>query len=315
MSTQIDDPGFGVRGLGRGRILRKDGTSNVRRIGAGVDMRDMYHAALNASWPTYFLWTTLIYIGFVALFAAVYVAVGIDGVKGARVGSLSLVLQDAFFFSAQTLTTVGYGNLAPGSAIIGIIATFEAMAGLVLFGMFTGLAFGRFARVTPRITFSSHALIAPFKAGINALMIRMVNERDGMIMDAHASVILAYDSSPDQLAKGEGRRRFFRLDLVVSTITSMTMNWTIVHEITADSPFSELSLEELRQRHAELVVIFEAFDDSVGQKFYARTSYRASEILAGRRFVMMYRETESGVVELDLRKISDTESAELYTSL
>jgi inward rectifier potassium channel len=244
-------------------------------------------------------------------FAALYLAIGMDGVQGARIDSLSTMIEDAVFFSAHTLTTVGYGSLSPGSIGVSVISSVEAMVGLVLFGMFTGLAFGRVARVAPRFAFSTHAIIAPYKPDLDGIMIRMANERDGDIMDATSTVVMVVETTQAQRAMGMGRRRFYQLDLALPTITAMTMNWTIVHEITNDSPLREFTIEELAERNMEIIVSLRAFDETVGQTFYSRTSYKAHDLLVGRKFVPMFSESTGGDVELDLNLLSVTEPATL----
>lgn len=309
MTHQINDPGYGSGpGRGHARILRRDGTLNVRRKGAPFRFSDVYHVALNISWGRYALWTVAIYISVNLLFALIYFLIGVEHIAGATGDTAWSRFADAAYFSAQTLTTVGYGVLAPASGIISAIAALEAMFGLLLFGVFTGLTFGRFSRIKPRISFSDEAIIAPYRKGMNALMFRLANERDGAIMNAKVSVLLVVEFTEDDRLK----RRYFDLSLEIKEIKSLALSWTVVHPITKDSPLLALRKEDLKAVNAEVVVILEAFDDTVSQNFYARKSYTAHEMEVGRKFVPMFHDDHHGSVELDMDLLGVHEEAELY---
>jgi inward rectifier potassium channel len=212
------------------------------------------------------------------------------------------------FLSAQTLTTVGYGILSPGTALMSSIAAIESMAGLLIFGVFTGLAFGRFSRIRPRFIFSQHMLLTPYKDGLNALMVRFANERSGAIMDARASLILALEyHDEDRL-----RRQFYELSLEISHVRSLALSWTLVHPITTDSPLYRLDPNDFERVHAEAILVIHAYDDTVGQPFYSRKSWTTSDLLRGYRFKPMFTDTPDGVVEMDLSKIDDAVEAELF---
>jgi len=213
----------------------------------------------------------------------------------------------ALLFSAQTLTTVGYGTLAPRTTFIGAVAAFEALTGLLLFGIFTGVTFGRFARIQPRITFSDEAVIGPLRDEMNAFMFRLVNERSSVVMDASATCLLVL-AEP---LKNQSARRYFQLPLEAPRITSLALNWTLVHPITTESPLFGLSDKELRDAKAEFLITIQAFDDTVGQSFYARMSYTADQIVRGRRFEPMFWTNEHGDVELHINKVHNHVEAEL----
>ena len=312
MTREISDPGYGSGpGRGHARILRRDGTLNVKRKGSRFNFSDVYHVALNMTWPRFMLLTIGVYICVNLAFALIYFVLGNDAILGGESGPLSDRFSDAVYFSAQTLTTVGYGHLSPGSNTVATIAAFEAMFGLLMFGVFTGLTFGRFSRIKPRISFSEHAIIAPYRNGLNALMFRLANERGGAIMNAKMSVILVTEFMEDERLK----RRFYDLSLEISHIKSLALSWTVVHPITEDSPLMRLGHEDLSSVNAEIVVVMEAFDDTVSQDFYARKSYSANEIEIGRKFVPMFYSDGQGSVELDLHLLNEHEEAELFPVL
>jgi inward rectifier potassium channel len=292
---------------GRARIVRPDGRPNVERQGSGHPLMDLYHTALDTTWTRFLVGAIVVFIGANLLFATVYVLIGVENIGGARTSALWPSMQDAFAFSMQTLTTVGYGILHPASPAVNLLSGIEAMLGLLLFGVFTGLAFGRFSRLKPRIHFSRHAVVAPYRDGLNAVMIRLANERSGPIMDARVTMILVMEYEEDNQLK----RRFFDLSLEINTIRSLAMSWTVVHPLTEDSPMLRLRKTDLERVNAELIVILHAFDDVVGQQFYARTSYTHGDFLIGHRFLPMFHNSPKGHVVLDLKKIDLTQEASL----
>ena len=309
MTHQINDPGYGTKtSRGRGRILRRDGTLNVKRKGVNFRIKDLYHIALDTTWSRFILGAMCFYICANVAFALVYLLLGPENIQGTRDGSWWTEFQDCFFFSAQTLTTVGYGTLSPIAPIISFIAAIEAMLGLLMFGVFTGMAFGRFSRIRPRIKFTKNALIAPYREPQNAVMVRLVNERGGQIMDARVTMMLVKEFQEE----GRLKRQFFDLSLEISHIKSLALSWTIVHPLTEDSPLVLLREEELKRVNAELIVILQAFDDTVGQPFYARGSYKATDFLVGYKFDPMFHDNNNGVVELDIDKLDSVHEADLF---
>ncbi len=310
MAKQISDPGYGIKLGGTGRVVNPDGSLNVRRHGDTFHISDMYHMFLTWSWTKFLLFTVVVYIVVNAVFGTIYLLIGTDQILNATDGDWWMELSDAMFFSAQTLTTVGYGNLAPRSPLVSAIASLEALAGLFIFGIFTGLSFGRFSRIKPRITFATHAVLAPHKDGRNAFMCRLVNERSSTIMDSTASVIVVMQD-PNEPSHS---RRYYQLPLDISHIASLALNWTLVHTITPESPLNGLTLADLTKLNAEFLITLTAFDDTVGQQFYARHSYRPQEIIEGSRYVSMFETLPTGDVTLHVDRIHDTTPAPLFVT-
>jgi len=309
LPLQINDPGFGLKtDKLSGRILRRDGTINVERKGERFHFSDVYHNVVSMPWIPFLFLSVALYVVVNIAFGVVYLLIGTDQILNSHTDSIASELSDAMFFSAQTLTTVGYGNLSPASPLVSTVAAFEALAGLFLFGIFTGLSFVRFSRIKPRLTFSSTAVVAPFRNELNAFMFRIVNERSSVVMDASASLLLVMQDPENPLAD----RKYYQLPLQIASIKTLAMNWTIVHPIDSQSPLFGLDQNELTVRNAEFLIIINAFDDSVGQEFYTRNSYRPHEIVYGARFQRMYWTSEEGDVQLHLDKVHDTEPAELY---
>ncbi|MBC8124428.1 MAG: potassium transporter [Candidatus Kapabacteria bacterium] len=308
MARQISDPGFGIKLGGTGRIVKRDGSLNVERTGDSFHWSDFYHMLLLWSWTKYLGFTLALYIVVNGLFGGIYFLIGTDKILNASSGDWLVELSDAMFFSAQTLTTVGYGNLAPGSPLVSTIASLEALAGLFIFGIFTGISYGRFSRIKPRITFADTAVLAPHRDGLNAFMCRLVNERSSVVMDSTANLLLVMQDPKEP----QHNRRYYQLPLDITHISTLALNWTLVHTITSDSPLSGLHHRDLVERNAEFLVIITAFDDTVGQQFYARYSYRPSEVIEGARFDTMFETTTSGDVILHVDRVHDVTSIPLH---
>src|ERR1043166_9471430 len=193
-----DDPnldlGFGavVARESRKRLLNRDGTFNVRRVGLGFwQSHSAYHYFLTITWPRFLAYVGAAYVATNAVFAALYVIAGahaLTGFKDAEPAPLRLV--DAFFFSVHTLATIGYGNIVPANAAANVLVTIEALIGLIGFSIVAGIVFARFARPTAQIMFSDRALIAPYRDK-TAFMFRIVNQRSNQLVELEAKVLLA----------------------------------------------------------------------------------------------------------------------------
>lgn len=309
MTKKIQDPGYGTTaGTGGTRIVNRDGLMNIRRKGATFAASDVYHIALTSSWTTFMLMSIALYTLVNIVFAVAYLLIGIEHIQGAEQGSWIHNFGEAMFLSAQTLTTVGYGILSPGTPLMSSIAAIESMFGLLIFGVFTGLAFGRFSRIRPRFLYSENMVLAPYKDGLNALMVRFINERSGAIMDARASLVLALEYSEH----GRVKRQFYDLSLEISHVRSLALSWTLVHPITPDSPLYRLPLADINTVHAEALLVIHAYDETVGQPFYSRKSWTASDVLIGHKFKPMFYNTDDNIVEVDLGLVNETEPAELF---
>jgi len=309
MARLSGDPGFGIKvGPSTGRILNRDGKPNVKRFGERFHPSDVYHWLVDMSWIRFVCVVLATYFVVNMLFAGLYVFIGPDHISNVDDDLTLETLEMTFLFSAQTLTTVGYGNLAPTTPVLGAIAALEALTGLLIFGIFTGVSFGRFTRIKPRILFSTSALMSPHTNGTNALMVRIVNERNSVVMDGNATMILVMHQGNEQ----QRERRYYQLPLDLANINTLALNWTLVHTITSDSVLYGLNHEDLVDRNAELLVTFAAFDDTVSQQFYTRNSYKPHEITWGARFSPMFWTNEHGDVELHIDKTHDYVSADLF---
>lgn len=291
--TFTSDPttGFGTRGTDAGeRFYQKDGSVNIIRRGVPfLHSFSWYHTMLSMPRWRFYLTLWLVYIIVNFLFAIVYYDIGMENFGGVHTGSALRNFAEAYFFSAQTFTTVGYGRISPVSFAASAVAAFEAFVGLLAFALASGLFFGRFAKPRADLFFSSIALIAPYKEG-KALMFRMVPYKNNRLTDAEIKLTLGM-----RVKEGaEMRNHFYPLNVEFSKITALILNWTIVHPLTEDSPLHGFSLQDMRDNFVELLVIVKAYDEGFASTVVARTSYVAAEFIDNARFKPMYHSSENG---------------------
>ncbi len=288
------------------RIINRDGTFNVRRRGWSLKDLHVYQLLLSLSWPAFMGLVLALFIAVNVIFAGLYVAAGLGNLSGAEAPTRTESILNAFFFSVQTLTTVGYGTISPKGITTNAIASLEAMMGVMGFAFAAGLLYGRFSRPSARILFSDKAIISPFRDG-TSLQFRIANRRSNAIVNLEATVLLM---TVEHLA-GQQKRTYERLELERSTVYFLPLTWTIVHPINGSSPLMGLTREQLAERSAELLVLITGFDDSFNQVVNARTSFRWDEIVWGARFVPAFHADDRGELILDLTRINETVPTEL----
>jgi inward rectifier potassium channel len=275
--------------------------SGERVIALGLSPRplaDLYHSLLTARWWAFLLLVVVSYVSVNALFALAYLGLG-DAIEHARPGSFA----DAFFFSVQTMATVGYGNLWPRTTAANVLATAEMILGGVGLALMAGLAFARFARPTARVLFSEVAVVRRWE-GVPALMFRMANARTSQIVEAHVTVMLV---RTERTAEGEEVRRLTDLPLVRAQHALFALTWTAVHLVDAASPLRGEDPRSLAAKEAALVVSFTGFDDTLATTVHARHVYRAAEIHFARRFADVLGRGKHGERVIDYARFHDTE--------
>jgi len=305
---ELRDLGFGTRVAqqSRQRLLNRDGSFNVYRRGLSFFGRlDAFHALLTMSWRRFFALSFAFYVAINAIFGVAFTLCGPEALEGVPQAGWPERLPGAFFFSVETFTTVGYGNIAPQSIAADLLVTFEAFIGLLATALVTGIAFARFTRPTSSIAFSSRAVIAPYRGG-QALMFRMINLRRSELSSLEAVVVLALVEE----RRGIRARRFHTLTLERSQVAFFPLAWTVVHPIDSDSPMWEMQTEDFASREAELLVLITAIDDKLSQMTQARTSYAAEEIICGARFADMFEPTDGGALAVNVEKLDEIEPVE-----
>lgn len=308
---QPQDLGFGavVASATRRRFLNRDGTFNVHRTGLSfAESRSVYRHYITISWPRFVGTVAFWYLAVNLIFAAAYLACGPGALEGPEDYGGGFVghYVEAFFFSVQTLATIGYGRIAPVGLAANTIVAVESVAGLMLFALMTGLAFARFSRPRPQVRFSERAVVAPYRGG-TALMFRVANVRDSELFDVQAEVAVA------RRALGPGDTRVFeRLGLERDSVTFFPLSWTVVHPIDPGSPLHGLTEAQFRESDAEFVVRLTAWDETTGQSVHIRSSYKWDEVMWGRKFATIIdRSAADGIIRVDVQRLSEIEPAVL----
>jgi inward rectifier potassium channel len=262
---------------------------------------DFYHQLLTSSWPFLLLKVGAAFVAVNGLFALAYWLGG--GIENAHRGSFA----DAFFFSVQTMATIGYGKLAPVTFSANLLASSEALAGLLTFALVTGLVFSKFSRPTARVRFTRKAVIS-LRDGVPSLMFRMANVRANQIVDAQIHVSFARQEST---LEGEEVRRFYDLELTRHRNPIFDHSWTAIHPINLNSPLYRATAETLSAADASIVVSLTGIDETFSQTVYARYYYDAEDIIWGARLTDITRRTPDGEFFLDFTRYDEVVPAEL----
>jgi inward rectifier potassium channel len=305
VTDEPKDLGFGtvVGGINEKRLLNRDGTFNPRRKGLPLlGSLSLYHYMLTISWSRFFAIVVSGYFTANVLFALAYLACGTDSLIATTSAYSGTPFWRAFFFSVETLATIGYGSVTPNGMAAHFVMTAESLVGLLIFALGTGILFSRFSRPTAAVMFSSRAVIAPYR-GKTAFMFRITNGRSNQLVELEAKVLFS---------RIEGSsRKYDQLKLERTRVVFFPMSWTIVHLIDDTSPMFIMSQSDLLSKDAEILILLAGTDETFSQTVHARSSYKGDEVIVGHKFVNIYNPIdESGVVSIDVRKLSDTEPAD-----
>lgn len=308
------DLGFGrlVISESRKRLLNRDGTFNVRREGLGFfGSWTIYEYLVTVGWPRYLTLVSITYAITNALFALAYWMCGPAAILGpqASAGPLARYVQD-YFFSVQTLATIGYGHLSPHGFLPNVIVALESLIGLLGLALITGLAFARFARPAVGLQFSDQAVVAPYQGG-QGFMFRVVNTHRSELVNANVRVMLAR-AKPG--SRGEDRE-LVPIQLERDEIVFFPLTWTVVHPITETSPLYGADAATLRGWGAEFLIMLSALDETSNQIVHARSSYRWDEIVFGARFKSALSQREDEMFSVDVRRLSAIEVLEPLRSV
>lgn len=299
MGNASFDPGLTQQFAGRlRRVINKDGSFNVIRKGTTWRDRHPYMHLISTSWTAFL---AILFAGFVTanvLFALAYFSLGPGALAGGDAPTAVGRFLNAFFFSAHTLSTVGYGNIAPHSLGANLLSALEAMLGLMGFAVATGLLYGRFSRPSARIGFSPKMLVAPYGDG-TSLQFRIVNNRANLLMEVEAKVLLMLvEGFP-----GNPKRTYYPLKLERTNVQFFPLTWTIVHPIDEQSPLAGRTPQELEQLQTEILILIKGYDETFGQMVHTRYSYRYDELQWGARFSPAFYVDTQGDLVLDTDKV------------
>jgi len=288
------------------RVINRDGRFNVRRTGRKWEDWHPYLFMISNTWPVFFLLVMAAFLVMNVIFALAYCAAGLEHLKNAEASTTFESFLNAFFFSAHTLSTVGYGNMWPIGAVANLIAVLESLVGVLGFAIATGLLFGRFSRPSARFGFSESMLVAPYM-GATSLQFRVVNRRSNNIIDLEARVLLMLV----ELCDGKPQRRYLPLTLERPSVMFFPLTWTVVHPIADGSPLLGKTMKDLEQAQAEILIMMKGHDESFGQSVHARYSYRYDEIVWGARFSTAFEVEDNGDLRIEVDKVSLTMPAAL----
>ncbi len=288
-------------------MVSRIGNTEVVKLGTRrLGFRDAYYLIHTLSWSAFFGGVLAIYLLANLIFASLYF-VGDHAIANARPGSFA----DSFFFSVETLATVGYGEMSPGTLYCHVIATIEIVTGMLSLAVITGLMFARFSKPTARALFSRVAVVAPFN-GVPMLMLRVANERRNSIVEASANASL---SVIEITLEGTSFRRFYDLKLERSRSSLFALSWTMMHRIDETSPLFGVDAAALAAQQARLLVSITGIEESLAATVHARFDYAHDAILFGQRFVDVVRPASDGRVYIDLARFHDVEPHDVASNL
>lgn len=284
--------------------LRGSGDIRVKAIGSRRwHPSDIYHQLIKLSWPRFAASFILLFLAFNLLFAWLYSLdpTGI-GWSGAKIQAP--VFWRDFFFSIDTVATIGYGNMYPISAFTNVLVVIEITCGILFFALVTGISFARFSRPTARVLFSNVAVIADVD-GVPTLMFRAANQRHNLVFEARATVSLLLDEQVD----GRTFRRFIDLTLERGSTPVFVLTWMIMHRMAADSPLEPYLRDGRFPPDAEIVVVLSGTDDGSGQTIHTRWAYRPADIRWNARFVDILDILPDGTRTIDYGRFHMVEDA------
>lgn len=307
-TVEIEEPkdlGLGsvVGGANEKRLLNRDGTFNPRRRGLPFFASlSVYHYMLTISWPKFYAIILSGYIAANTVFAMMYLALGADSLIGEKPSAMGGAFWRAFFFSVESLSTIGYGNVTPNGMPAHFVMTLESLVGLLGLALGTGILFARFSRPTAALLFSHRAVVAPYH-GMTAFMFRVTNSRTNQLVELEAKVLFSHI---------EGTvRKYDQLTLERSRVTFFPLSWTVVHPINEKSPMFGMTHEDFVAKDAEFLILLTGTDETFSTTVHARSSYKPDEIVFGYRFVNIYNPIDDdGVVSIDVRRLSEVEIAD-----
>ncbi|WP_299315339.1 ion channel [uncultured Aquimarina sp.] len=302
MAKRIKDPGIGLSSDKQAkRFINSDGSFNIKHVNRRTSISRSYNYLISITWTEFFCWVLLGYVLINSFFAIIYTTIGISAIAEPTENLFRDFLK-AFFFSAQTVTTVGYGAMAPKGVIFGVISSFEALIGLLSFSFITGLLYGRFSKPKSSIRFSDVMVVKEHK-GVDCIMFRLMSRSTNVMIRPKVEVTL----SLSRKSKDEKYvNNFYNLKLERNEITYLPTTWTVVHPINESSPLSEFRREDLCRLHGEILILVTYYDESFAQELHQVHSYVLRDLRLDEVFVPAFHYDEDGFTILDHDRIGET---------
>lgn len=298
--NKFQDPGTGVSYSKKTeRLFRDDGSFNVKKVGRGIGATGLYQNMLNISWFSYILYVFLFLVSLNAIFAFIYLIIGVQkfGIEPANLWKNYL---ESFYFSVQTFTTVGYGGLLPTGHLPNLIASLEMLVGLISMAIVTGVTYGKFSKPRAKMIFSKNGLIAPYQEE-KAFMFRFANQRSTQLIEVDAQVILSWEEKEGNRIQ----RKYNRLELERDHIMFFPLSWTVVHPIHEESPLFYWSEKEYAEKNIEFLILVSGYDDTYNQTVYQKHSYTANQIIWNGKFKKAFHVNKTNHVVFDLNQLHD----------
>ena len=257
---------------------------------------DVYHQLLRAPWSLTLLAIAGMVLAIDVLFALAFLLTG--GIANARPGSFA----DAFFFSVQTLGTIGYGAMYPQSTAAHMVVTVESIASLVAVALATGIVFTKFSIPVARLEFARGVAIY-LQDGVRTLAIRLANRRRNFIVEAQVRVTFI---RAETTKEGIFFYRLYDLPLVRDRSSALGRSWLVLHRIIEGSPLENMTPESLRTADVELNVAVSGIDGTTYQTMHALHRYMPEDFRFGERFADMLSFRPDGRLQLDYAKLHET---------
>src|SRR5947207_11920543 len=283
--------------MSKARVVRLGGREVITE---GLDLNfwaDISHRCMTASWPAFIGGAALVFVAFNAFFATFY-WLGDQPISNVPGGAYI----DYLYFSIETLSTAGYGDMHPHTHYGHFIATVELFTGIFSMSLMTGLIFARFSRPSARLLFADNPVISDHE-GEPTLMIRLANERHNIISNANARLWLFKNIVSKE---GQSFRRFYELPLSRSESPALALSWTLFHIIDEASPLHGLNADDLQSLTVSLVMVVSGYDVVAAQTVHARKSYDYPDFRFGHRYAEILGTTEDGRLRIDYSRFHET---------
>jgi inward rectifier potassium channel len=284
--------------MSKARVVRRFGDREVIAEGLRLNFwADISHRCMTASWPSFIIGAATVFVVFNTVFAVFY-WIGDQPVSNVARNDFL----DYLYFSIETLSTAGYGDMHPQTHYGHFIATVELFTGIFSMSLMTGLVFARFSRPSARLLFANYPVISNHE-GRPTLMIRFANERHNIIGNATARLWLLKNVTS---AEGEFTRRFTELALVRNEHPALALTWTLYHTIDSTSPLYNLDADDLKEANVALVVVVTGYDIVAAQTIHARKSYDSAHIRFGQRYADILENFDDGRIRIDYSRFDET---------
>jgi inward rectifier potassium channel len=283
--------------ISKARVLRFGGREIIAEGLRPNFWADISHRCMTASWPSFIGGAALVFLVFNAVFALLY-WLGDRPVSNVPGGAYI----DYLYFSIETLSTAGYGDMHPQTHYGHFIATVELFTGIFSMSLMTGLIFARFARPNARLLFAENPVISNYE-GKPTLMLRFVNERHNIIGNANAKLWLLRNVASKE---GHTQRRFYELPLLRNEHPALALSWTLYHVIDEKSPLYGLDADAIRAIKVSLLVVVTGYDVLAAQTIHARRSYDHTDIRFGRHYVDILDDLDDGRIRINYARFHET---------